>query len=304
MCLEDSKTYQFVHKLRSEKMKLLVLLFAVITIASSGVIDNTIGLETAEVEANYKQGLKKMETYLNENVHSEAGRLFGIVKRSIDVGCAAEKVKKYKLADKLADLISNEAEFTKRQGKEFGYIMARPLQACSTISRAVGKTIFDMLMSFGHIVRAFKDEPELAEYMVFVKCLNNYAVEKKLIDPEIYPLNYIYTEEEDKAECDGMKEGFWEGVNEDLESQEACTKEAVTETLNLIIKDVLLTQVRLTSEQHQTEFDYFYNQFDEITDKYGACGFEELMEDSAEAEDIVASLGQLKGLASEMGVNV
>lgn len=278
-------------------MKFFVLLFAVISVAYAGVIENTIGSDNADVEANYKQGLKDIQKFLRVNVHPKAEYYFGIVERSINVSCAAEKVKKYGLDEKLAELIGNEAEFTDKQKKEFTYIIFKPLQLCSTISRPISDTIFDVVMSFGHLVRAFKDEPELAEYMTFVKCANNYAVKNKLIDPKVYALDYKFIDPMEKFACEEMKKEFLEGYDE------ACWKESAADTVNFAIRTVLLTQVKLTSQQHQTVSDYFFNEMNRISEKTGVCEFEQLTYHSTESDDIISKLGPLKGLALELGNN-
>lgn len=150
------------------------------------MIDNTISSDNADVETNYKQGLKNTETLLNENVHPEAGRLFEIVKKSIDVGCAAKKVKKYELANKLD----------------------APTTRLSTLRNSTQNSS-----------TSWQDRD-----------LSNF------------------TKKAEKADCDDIYKGFWEKVNEALESEDALIKESVNETLNVIIKFVLLSQVKLISE--------------------------------------------------------
>lgn len=288
-------------------MKLFVLLFAVvISVVSAGVIENTIGSDFSDVKTNFKKGFKIIVKSLSKNIHPKVGELYKIFERSIDTDCAAEKVKKYELDDDLAEILSSDVtEHTDKQEKELAYIYGKTLQLCSSKSRPISDTIFDVIMSFGHIVRAFKDEPELAEIITFLKCANNYAVEKKLIDPSGYQLSYKYTDETEKQACDELKSGVLIKIKETLGKDDACSEQnTVEDTIHLTLRTILLTQVKLTPQQYQTESDYFYNQFNEIGDNSGGCEFKGLMTNETGIAGLTEHLGPIKIILLELGIKV
>lgn len=268
-------------------MKIFVTIFAVITITSAGVIENNIDPDVSDVKENYKQALHIVKKILNENVHPQAGYFYNIFERSIDIDCAAEKVKKFGLEENLAEFIGHEGRYTQNKIEKFTYVMTKTVSSCSSKSRPTINFMFDLFMSFGHIVRAFKDEPELAKFSKKLKCLNNYAVEIKMIDPSIYPLDYTYTDHKEKTDCDDLINYH----NKTDDGKDACEGEKkFDDTFHLVLKPFLLTQVKLTPEQHHFEADHFFNEYNRIVDKMSKCEFKKQMAATNEIERKILNL--------------
>lgn len=251
-------------------MKFLLLLFFFIAAATASLDGNEID----SIKENYKKGLSDFKKILNTKFFPKAGDYFGIIERTIDYDCVAEKLEKYKLREELADIVANTSGFIETNRlKEVFYVFVKPVPKCFSMSRSIiSNTLFDLIMSLGHIVRAFKDEPELAEYMDQFKCANNYAYEMNLLDASVYP--FIYAEVPTCGE-------LWKKVCGEIKSasgNDACLEETALNSIEFIIRTILLTQFKLKPEQYQKESDCFFNGYNEIADKAGLCGFRNYVE--------------------------
>lgn len=256
-------------------MKFLILLCVFIATASSASLDgNKVNSDTVSIKENYKKGLVKFKKTLNTRFFPKLGDYLGsIVERKIDYDCVAEKLEKYKLHEKLSEIVANYTGFIDTDRlKEVFYVFVKPVPKCFGMTRAISNTIFDLIMSLGHIMRSFKDEPELAEYMDQFKCANNFAYEMNLLNSSVYP--YTYTEVPNCGE-------LWKRVCDEIKvasGNDSCLAETALDSIEFIVRTVLLTQFELTQEQHQKESDCFFNGYIAIADKAGLCGFREYVD--------------------------
>lgn len=271
------KISQSVCEFSREKMNIFVLVLTIIAFVSANVIENSIdsNSELIAIKTNYIQGFQKVRKYLNENVHPKAGYYYGIIERSIDIDCVAEKVKKYRLADNLAMLINDEHNDTKKMKNKLGFFYGKPLSVCSNKSHSISNTLFDLIMSFGHIVRAFKDEPELKEFTNYLSCANNYAVEKKLIHISMYTFDYENIDEADKDACHSIKIQLFEQMKSQFKDNADCWEDKVEKlVIKFFLRTLLLLQIKMTPEQNQIELDRFYDDANEMSDEAAICANE------------------------------
>lgn len=249
-------------------MKFFLVLFIFISAALASLDGNQID----SIKVNYKKGLSKFKESLVRRILPRANIFYDIIERSIDYDCAAEHLEKYKLDEKLADIIDNQANYTMNRMKEVFYVFSKPLTMCSSKARPIADTIFDLIMSLGYIVRDFKDEPELAEYTIFLKCANNYAFEKSLINASVY--SYMYTE---VSSCEELKKRVIDEIKI-ASGEDSCLEETTYDSFDYLLRTILLTQFQLTPEQHQNESDRFFNGLKKIVNKSGLCGYRDCVE--------------------------
>lgn len=131
----------------------IVQFLAVIAVVSASVIkesgEDSTSAEKVETEVtrNYFIALKLV--FLS----SKIGPMFyDIASRTTDHKCVDEHIKKFNFTQKLTDLVEVDYnELTLSIKQELSEIVWKPLRLCNSKSRSISDTVFDMLMSFGHI---------------------------------------------------------------------------------------------------------------------------------------------------------
>lgn len=250
----------------------IVQLLAVVAVVSASVIkESDEDSISAEINVNSNYILALNRVFLS----SKIGPIFlSIAYRTTDHDCVDKHIKKFNLTQKLADLIEVEYdELSLRSKQELSEIVWKPLRLCSSKFRSISDTAFDILMSFGHIVRAFKDEPEFARIMNAIKCANGNAIEQKLIDPSNYPLAKFSTEKEELicTEIENMYNAKMQEYMLFLGDSE-CMRKVFDDTGKLLLRILSLLQVELTPEQHKNESERFFGDIKKIYEIEGSCG--------------------------------
>lgn len=266
------------------KFKILVL-FTVITAIACNVIDISANeVEHAadrDLENAYKNSTDFLIKVIPNDLAQEHPIVMNIIKmfeRSIDLKCKTKTLKTYKFDEKYVDYMKRLDQTTPASEiRELAFMDIITSYKCSNKLRLTDNFVFDLMMSFGHLYRAFKDEPELSLFVKFaVKCANNYVVNQKLWDLEKYPIDYEL-DELDSVECQGTKTFVEQLMGNDVEDENFtelkdllsadCWKESRQYSFDLVLRTILLVQINLTAEQRQHESDKFFklnmDKFDE-----------------------------------------
>lgn len=256
------------------------ILFALIAVAVSKSIDtNEISTERDELEEKIRQGFNQTTEILNTIMgNSMIGSVLAIFERSIDMTCAANELKNPKEMEE--SLISNlliTEDRSEKDEMQLAYILLKVALPCSTKLRPVSDFLFDAIMSFNHLVRAFKDEQELKTIAQNIRCVNNYAARKGIIDPAIYPIDHeLKSETDDEEICKELESELMQMLDEDMEDEPECQKKLVRKNIDIMLRTLLLVQLQLTPEQHKAESDRFYNSEIELIRTEGTCGLESI----------------------------
>lgn len=112
---------------------------------------------------------------------------------SIDQECMLAKYKQHKLTNDMltmeainwADLGSSDLKI------DPVLVFANIAITCSNKLEALLEFAFDNLFSYSGLLHAFRNDEPFKEFLDDLVCYNNYAVQKKVLDPSVYPtLNY------------------------------------------------------------------------------------------------------------------
>lgn len=123
---------------------------------------------------------------------------------------------------------------------------------CSTKTNAILEFAFENLMSYHTLLKAFIDDPEMAELYDILHCANKYAVDKGITVPHQYELNYNLKNETEE-ECAAMIANFDDSISmyEDItrdQLEKPCTKKVFDEAKNFVTRNTLLIQVELNED--------------------------------------------------------
>lgn len=221
-----------------------------------------IEIKEDSVKANYEIGVNHLKKFFNENLPKNSSSIIDIFSRSVDSECAAQKVKQYNLRK----AIHNHDDFIP---------LVSSMIECSQKIKFFSDFAFDVIMSSGrNFVKAFKDEPEMEEAMLILKCVVNFAYKKNMVPQSLtFP---SYFEDIDSLEMDRCRRELNITIDAILEkSHQKIPVECLFPTkdmFNLIIKTAALTQFQLKSEEAQTEADNFFNELQKISKDSVVCG--------------------------------
>lgn len=270
------------------------ILFAIFAVVYSRSVDNSeVTITNSGDIQSIKKGFKLVESMLNDNFEGTTienpGSFLAIFTRSVDMNCAVEQLgKPQEIKDTLNEILNIEGrKRTTKEETSLVYILLKISIPCSNKSRPVSDFIFDALMSLGHLVRAFKDEPEIKKYTKTpLKCLNAYAVKNKLINTAEYPIDYKLNNESDEAETCAELEAYAIGLlNEFMDGEPECMKVFIRKRVDNLLRTILLLQVELTPEQRKTESDRWFNDEMELIKNEGTCSLESLAMESSESDE-------------------
>lgn len=139
--------------------------------------------------------------------------------------------------------------------------------------------VFEMVTTQGILLRAFIDDPELADVKKYVTCANHYAHTNNFWKPEDYSLQYEPASE-DLERCEElieMVEKAWKKTTKSFfrdvvtESDLECYSQFFRNLKKFLVKYPLLIQVELTDAQHDEEFLHFKKDFRGFFKKYARC---------------------------------
>lgn len=269
------------------------ILFATFAVVVSGSVKVSEIANKADI-LRIKKGFKLVESMLNDNFEGTTienpGSFLAILTRSVDMNCAVEQLRKPKeIKDTLNEILNVEGRNrTSKEETSLVYILLKISIPCSNKSRPVSDFVFDALMSLGHLVRAFKDEPEIQKYTKTpLKCLNAYAVKNKLINAAEYPIDYKLNSETDETETCTELFAFAIGLlNEFMDDEPECMKVFIRKRVDNWLRAILLLQVKLTPEQRKIESDRWFNDEMELIKNEGTCALQSLaMESSSESDE-------------------
>lgn len=217
-----------------------------------------------------------------------------IFERSIDVECAAEKVKVYGLEEELANLTHQHKPLDKHGHWQLAFILLEAGLPCSSKTRPVTNFAFDFVMSFGHVVRAFKDEPEMMGYAMLLKCANNYAVKENLIDTNEYSIDHDLKSSEEEM-CTVLQMRVIEAMNKGNVGDVFDMKcKGPQRAVNSMLRTALLTQIELSPEQRKVELGKFYRAQILLDSKESArCEFDSVEYFVKALDDISAQINHL-----------
>lgn len=258
---------------------------AIIASTAAKVIDfttNEISTGDQSFDDAYKHLLGHIDKLLE--IPGEVSPLFGtilpLVIRSVDTKCMHDNLKLHKFDAKFVDLANRFETLTKAGERELFYIHVVTSFRCTKKLRPINEFLFDFFLSFGHIVRAFKDEPELAEYQGYLRCANNYVVTHKLWDVVKYPIDYELKTEEAEM-CSSVKTMIGDFIKtmdqiapeaQDLITE--CLKTTTQDMIDFFVKYFLLLQVELTPEQRDQEFETYYKDYLKLYDEQVTCAYD------------------------------
>lgn len=241
-------------------------LFALIAAATSSSSSSI-----TEISDNFHRGIEYFKRnyghYETRGVKVET--ILSIFERSIyPEECIASRISDLEFEDLLSDLTSEGGIRNDNDELRLLFILLQAGIPCSDKTRPVNDFVFDLILSFGHIVRAFKDEPELSKFAMLLKCANNFGIENNIIDPSEYPVDRNNPEEE--YICEAIQNFFEEAM---LEMPE-CLQIAVNRTIHNKVRTLILTQTEWTPEKLQFESLRHFHENMDILDEFGRCGIE------------------------------
>lgn len=288
----------------------LVVFFAVMAIVSSKTVekrdvdhhhsdacDNSISTSDGFKEkwASVTKGIK---SYLR----SEKSALVAvnIFERSICANCVEKKLLKLNLTEKFDTLSSKIDNLDEIEKIQLGSIYAGTGILCSNKVRPIQEFVFDLIMSFGHLIRAFKDEPELKEYFFFLRCANSYVIRKNYWDNTEYSINNELDEDE-KFQCKNFSDEIEKTIKEQIEDSSdhddsECSKAIIEKTIPFVMRTILLAQVDLTPKQLEEERERFFKKEKELNEKSMKCFFSELFEIDVDTLNNIKGSAQFRGL--------
>lgn len=196
-----------------------------------------------------------------------------IFERSIDMECAVDEIKQKGFTQKLADLTNKNVRLNKHEELQLAIIMVKSGMKCSTKTRPLTAFMFDAVMSFGHIVRAFKDEPELTEQNFMMRCANDYAVKKNLINQE-YNFDRQMKNTNEEQKCNDFETKTVQMMMMYLPAEPKCIRQQAEKNFEMALRTVLLTQVELTTEQRKIEMNRFHDSMMIVLDDDATCELE------------------------------
>lgn len=262
----------------------LVASKSVVELSEVGTNDISVDLENSIFAKNEKVFKKDFKNILSsQRVKDAIGQLlFDIFSDSIGKKCANQKTNKLNFSsDFLAYINGAEGEEKEKITSAVVYISVGLM--CSNKVRPFKEFVFDAVMSVGHLVRAFVNEPLLEDYMLYLRCANKYAVDNNIWDNSTYPVNTRLSEDEHFV-CDMSLSEIKELIKDqeinskigqskfgNLDKIEECNKKAQEETMKFWLRTVLLTQVELTAEARETEKQKYIAQSDELTEEGFNC---------------------------------
>lgn len=206
-------------------------------------------------------------------------------------------MQKLNFTEKFADFSIRYEELNALEEITFPLMYVSVGSLCSNKVRAVEEFVFDFIMSFGHLVRAFMNEPLLQKEFFFLRCANKYAVEKKIWDISKYPINMKLSEEEmDKCESTTAATVAFlkEAKLDSEEDMDECEQKIAERLAPLVLKLALLTQVELSAEAKEVEKQNFITEENEVSEEAISCVFKLIK---------TVSLEDLKSLSDSEYVN-
>lgn len=232
-----------------------------------------------------KELLEKSDSSKVENI----GKIvYAIFKRSINVKCFEQKLEKLEWTTKFSELVGRSEGLNDVEKAEVVMMYAGVGVLCSNKLRPIEEFIFDALMAVGHLVRAFKDEPELEKYFFYLRCANKVAIDKKYWDFADYQLNTQlsgletgicedFTNMLEEAIQEKIKEGIKSPDGEDEIKLSECRQNTIKDSLPFLIKYLLLTQVELTPEAQEAEKENFIATHSKLSEQSLKCVMDDIM---------------------------
>lgn len=157
---------------------------------------------------------------------------------------------------------------------------------------------FENLMTTHILYNAMKDEPEFKTYSDMITCANYHAETKNMTDVNTYNLNFKI---DDQKQCDewiAQAKTFKKYVTDDYYKNEegfdvGCVDTVADSLEELLLKQILLMQVELPTEQKKEKRIHFKESFSTILDSFLVCNGKitrEVLEHSRNAEKLGIAL--------------
>lgn len=269
----------------------------------------SVNISTSGDQA-FDDAFKKMyDDFQNDVLKGEitppASSLLKIYIQSIDAKCMKKTQELFNFTARfieLANRIDEKEEFTVAEKRDLTTIQVLTSFKCSDKLRPITETVFDLVQSFGHILRAFKDEPELAEYQKYLRYANNYAVTRNMWDVKKYPVEYELTADETEQwkNIEDQVAGvsnliMFDEKFESLDFAMKCLRKFLPNLIDPTLRLVLSMQVKMTTEQKREQFNRFFSDTSNFYDQTIACTFKYNTEDQLERlRKIMESIEQKK----------
>lgn len=291
MRFKDNQFVLIPQPVKMFSFKALVFV-AIIAVTAGKVVD----IHTNEIDGSgdvgfdnaYKKIMELADTIVDEIKKDPKAQqanivfsIYPLIKRSFDPKCMSDNQKLHHFDAKYIELANKLDHLTDSEKIEIAFIHLSTAVRCAKKIKPINEFLFDFVMSFGHLVRAFKDEPELADIKKYLRCANNYVVTKKFWDNVKYPIDYEFINDEEKTECEALKTMLHDAINDTGDLPEEighfvsdCLKKSTQDSIDYAVKFLLLLQVDLTPEQRDHEFDSFFNGNIKMFDDQVSCAYE------------------------------
>jgi replicative DNA helicase len=188
--------------------------------------------------------------------------------RSVNQNCILEHYKKHGIVDRIPDITAP------KKASDIA-ILVLFTKSCSPKTDLLIEFAFEVFMSYRFIVEAFVHEPEFKEYADMLLCANNYAVNNKYLDPEVYKINHTLPESAE-AGCRLMEESVEMEMKRMEESYQQfmsleCTRQMLEDAKKIVLKYGLLIQIELSEGQEKELRENFVKEIHDDEDKIVSC---------------------------------
>lgn len=248
-----------------------LIVFAVIAFAASELVEDDSWYHT---KMNFKRGIVLMKSVAKSRVGTHIN--LDMFERSMDMECVVDEIREKGFEQKLADLTQQNVVLSEHEELQLALIMVKSGMPCSSKARPITSFMFDFVMSFGHIVRTFKDEPEYAEQNFMLRCANDFAIKRELIDQQEYDLDRQMWNPTEQQKCADFEITALLNLINNFPAVGTCMGKQIKKHSDAIMRTLLLTQVELTAEQKSRELNLFHESMMEILDDDATCENEEL----------------------------
>lgn len=254
-------------------MKLLLLLLAV-SVCSIDCVLQPIP-EELNLSPREEIVMNNMTKVLNQLVRDMDVPFFDDFMKSVDKRCMLNEYKKRSLFNQLL----NKNAFNGKMAVVANAALFNTAAMCSNKTDAILTFMFENLMTFELLVRAFVDDPTYKEYADIVTCANSYAFEKRIINPRANNINHTLREGTVKIcmtlirRVDSLTERLKLQVPQYFKSE--CPVKLFGIAKRFIVKNILLVQVQLNQEQKLHERNNFIADARKIMEEIVECVHQE-----------------------------
>lgn len=254
--------------------------------------------EGGDLKSRSSEFKKKWETASNFIKKSVRHPIYiipvNIFERSIFPSCVEKKLADFNMTEQFNTFIKNIDSLHHFDEMKFGLMYFATGILCSDKVRPIQEFFFDMIMSFGHLVRAFMDEPELKEYFFFLRCANSYVIRKNYWDNNEYPINSQLNEHE-RNYCQILSDRVEETLfgHFKVSSDESdCLDNIMEKTIPFEMRKLLLAQVELSPQKLNAEKEKIFEKKSQLREQDMKCLLPLVME--MDAEDFQALNRQVR----------